>query len=239
MKKILYLVLFAFLLTGCGSKNEDKLVMVTEAGFAPYEFYENNKIVGVDVEIAKEIASAMGKELEIKDITFSSIINELKSGKGDMALAGMSITEERKKSVDFSIEYAKSRQVIVVQQNSNIKSPKDINDKKVVVQLGTVADLELTDNYKTVTVVRQKKFLAAAEDVKAGKADCIVMDYLPAVELVKENKSLKILDEELFTDSYAIAVKKGNKELLKEINKVLQRLIDEGKINEFTIKYSK
>ncbi|MEG0022496.1 MAG: ABC transporter substrate-binding protein [Bacilli bacterium] len=239
MKKILYLVLFAFLLTGCGSKNEDKLVMVTEAGFAPYEFYENNKIVGVDVEIAKEIASAMGKELEIKDITFSSIINELKSGKGDMALAGMSITEERKKSVDFSIEYAKSRQVIVVQQDSNIKSPKDINDKKVAVQLGTVADLELTDNYKTVTVVRQKKFLAAAEDVKAGKADCIVMDYLPAVELVKENKSLKILDEELFTDSYAIAVKKGNKELLKEINKVLQRLIDEGKINEFTIKYSK
>ncbi|MEG0408887.1 MAG: ABC transporter substrate-binding protein [Bacilli bacterium] len=239
MKKILYLVLFAFLLTGCGNKNEDKLVMVTEAGFAPYEFYENNKIVGVDVEIAKEIASAMGKELEIKDITFSSIINELKSGKGDMALAGMSITEERKKSVDFSIEYAKSRQVIVVQQDSNIKSPKDINDKKVAVQLGTVADLELTDNYKTVTVVRQKKFLAAAEDVKAGKADCIVMDYLPAVELVKENKSLKILDEELFTDSYAIAVKKGNKELLKEINKVLQRLIDEGKINEFTIKYSK
>ncbi|MBQ2409373.1 MAG: amino acid ABC transporter substrate-binding protein [Bacilli bacterium] len=238
MKKIL-LILFSFLLiTGCSSKNENEIVMVTEAGFAPYEYYENNEIIGVDIEIAKEIAKELGKELVIKDIAFDSIINELKSNKADFALAGMSITEERQKEVDFSVEYATSRQVIITLKDSKIKKPEDIKGKKVAVQLGTVADLVLTEDYD-VELTRQKKFLAAIEDVKAKKVDCVVMDYLPAKELLKENNELVILEEELFTDKYAVAVKKGNKELLDQINKVLQRLIDEGKIEEYTINYSK
>jgi polar amino acid transport system substrate-binding protein len=150
----------------------------------------------------------------------------------------MSITEERQKEVDFSVEYATSRQVIITLKDSKIKKPEDIKGKKVAVQLGTVADLVLTEDYD-VELTRQKKFLAAIEDVKAKKVDCVVMDYLPAKELLKENNELVILEEELFTDKYAVAVKKGNKELLDQINKVLQRLIDEGKIEEYTINYSK
>ena len=236
MKKFLITLLALLCITGCSNNNE-KLVMVTEAGFAPYEFYENNEIVGVDIEIAKEIAKSMDKKLEVKDIAFDSIINELNADKADMALAGMSITEERLKSVDFSIEYAISKQVVVVPIDSKIENPEQIHGKTVSVQLGTVADLELS-TYNDVNVIRQKKILAAAEDLKSKKSDCIVMDYLPAQKLVKSNTNLKILNEELFTDKYAVAVKKGNIELLNKINIVLQRLIDEGKIEEYTIKYS-
>lgn len=237
MKKFLITLLALLCITGCSNNNE-KLVMVTEAGFAPYEFYENNEIVGVDIEIAKEIAKSMDKKLEVKDIAFDSIINELNAGKADMALAGMSITEERLKSVDFSIEYAISKQVVVVPIDSKIENPEQIHGKTVSVQLGTVADLELS-TYSDVNVIRQKKILAAAEDLKSKKSDCIVMDYLPAQELVKSNTNLKILNEELFTDKYAVAVKKGNIELLNKINIVLQKLIDEGKIEEYIIEYSK
>lgn len=237
MKKIIVMLLTLFLITGCG-KEQNKIVMVTEAGFAPYEFYEDGQIVGVDVEVAKEIAKELGKELEIKDVAFDSIINELKSGKADFALAGMSITEERLKEVDFSIEYTTSRQVVIVKDNSNISNVNSIYDKKIAVQLGSVADLYFSNNYKNLDILRQKKYLSMVEDLKADKIDAIVMDKLPAEEIVKTNSNLKILDGYIFEDSYGIAVKKGNSNLLSTINTVLNRLITEGKIEEYIIKYS-
>lgn len=237
MKKCLLFLVMVLLLTGCG-KNDNDLVMVTEAGFPPYEFYENGKVVGVDIEIANEIAKELNKNLVIKDIAFDSIINELKSGKADFAAAGMSITEDRLREVDFTIEYIVSEQVVVVKNDSQINNIDDIKDKTISVQLGTVADQYVTKNYKEAKVNRLKKFLVAAEDVKNNKSDCIVMDKLPALELVKKNPELKILDGTLFEDKYGMAVKKGNKELLDQINKVLERLISEGKIEEYTVKFS-
>lgn len=241
MKKLFKLFIIcsiSFLLFGC-NKDDNKLVMVTEAGFAPYEYRDSSGIVGVDVDIAREIASAMGKELEIKDVAFDSLINELNSGKADFAAAGMSINEERKKEVDFSIEYVSSKQVIVVRKDYNkIKNINDLNGKTISVQLGSVADTYVTKNFKNSKIVRQKKFLSAAEDVKAKKSECIIMDELPAKELVKNNSELTILKIELFTDKYAIAVKKGNTELLNKINEVLEKLIEEGKIEEFVINHS-
>ncbi|RPF48216.1 amino acid ABC transporter substrate-binding protein (PAAT family) [Hydrogenoanaerobacterium saccharovorans] len=218
---------------------EGKLIMVTEAGFAPYEYYEGQDVVGVDVDIAKEIAAAMGKELVVKDIAFDSIIPEINAGKADIGAAGMSITPERLEEVDFTIEYATSKQVIVVKKdNTAIKNPEDIKGKKIAVQLGTVADIVVTDEYPDSTIIQQKKYLAAAEDVKSGKADCIVMDALPAQELVKANSELVILEKELFTDKYGMAVKKGNKALLDQVNTILQKLMDEGKIEEFTLNHT-
>lgn len=241
MKKLFKLFIIcsiSFLLFGC-NKDDNKLVMVTEAGFAPYEYRDSSGIVGVDVDIAREIAAAMGKELEIKDVAFDSLINELNSGKADFAAAGMSINEERKKEVDFSIEYVSSKQVIVVRKDYNkIKKNNDLNGKTISVQLGSVADTYVTKNFKNSKIVRQKKFLSAAEDVKAKKSECIIMDELPAKELVKNNSELIILKIELFTDKYAIAVKKGNTELLNKINEVLEKLIEEGKIEEFVINHS-
>lgn len=232
-------MLCLLLLNGCAKKNEDTLVMVTEAGFAPYEYYEGGKIVGVDVAIGKEIAKAMGKKLEVKDVAFDFVINEVKSGKADFGAAGMSITEERKKEIDFTIEYAVSDQVVVVRKDSNINTFDDIKNKTITVQLGTVADQYAEENFKNAKLIKHKKYLSAAQDVKSNKADCIIMDALPAKELVKENEDLRILDGILFQDKYGMIVKKGNQELLNKINEVLQRLIDENKIEEYVIEYSK
>lgn len=238
MKKIIFLLIMTLLFTNC-SKNDKQIIMITEAGFAPYEYYENGEIVGVDIAIAQEIAKELGKELIVKDVSFDFLINEIKSGKADFAAAGISITTERQKEVDFSIEYTISNQVVVVNKNSSINNFSDIANKKISVQLGTVADMYANEKYPNATIITQKKYLASAEDVKSGKADCIIMDELPAQELIKANPELKILDGILFKDSYGMIVKKGNKELLETINKVLQRLIDENKIEEYILEYSK
>ena len=236
MKKIIILLLGIFLIGGC-SKDENTLVMATEAGFAPYEYYENNEIVGVDVDIAKEIAATMGKELVIKDVAFDSIINEVKSGKADFGAAGISYSDERAEEVDFTINYTTSKQIVVVKEDSNITTA-DLANLKIAVQLGSVGDTYVTKNYPNAQITRQKKYLAAIQDLLTDKVDCVVMDELPAIEILKNNSGLKILDQELFTDSYGMIVKKGNTELLNAINEVLKKLVEEGKIEEFVIKHS-
>lgn len=237
MKKFMLLVMSILLLTGC-KRDDNKLILATEAGFAPYEYYQDGEIVGVDIDIAREIAASLGKELVIKDVSFDFIINEIKSGKSDIGAAGMSITKERLEEVDFSVEYAVSNQVVVVPMDSKITSIDQISNQRIAVQLGTVADSYVNKNYKDATVIRQKKYLSMVEDLKAGKVDLIIMDLLPASEIVKSNDGLKILDEYLFTDKYGMAIKKGNKELLDKVNDVLTRLMSEGKIEEYTIKHT-
>lgn len=236
MKKIIILLLSLFLISGCG-KDDDTLVMVTEAGFAPYEYYENGEIVGADVDIAKEIAKKLGKELIIKDVAFDSIINEVKTGKADFGAAGISYSDERAEKVDFTINYTTSKQIVIVKEDSNITT-NDLDNLKIAVQLGSVGDSYVTKNYPNAEVVRQKKYLAAIEDLKTSKVDCVVMDELPAKEILEENSGLKILENELFTDTYGMIVKKGNKELLNAINEVLEELMKNGKIEEFIINHS-
>lgn len=240
MKRI-YVLLFIcclFILTGCGKRNSNELIMVTEAGFAPYEYYENSEVVGVDVDIAREIAKEMGKTLVIKDIAFDSIINEVKTGKADFGAAGISYSEERAKNVDFSVNYAVSKQVVIVKNDSSITDINSIGNKKIAVQLGSVADTFVTDEYDEATIVRQKKYLAAIEDLKVGKVDCVVMDELPAKEIVNSNTGIKILNGALTNDSYGMVVKKGNKELLEVINKVLNRLSSDGSIDRYIIAHT-
>lgn len=236
MKKIIVILLIMFTLTGCG-KNKDQLVMVTEAGFAPYEYYENGEIVGVDIDIAKEIAKELGKELVVKDVAFDSIINEVKTGKADFGAAGISYSDERAKQVDFSINYATSKQIVIVKENSKITSPSYISNKKIAVQLGSVADTYVTENYKNANIVRQKKYLAAIQDLKDDKVDCVVMDELPAKEILASNSGLKILDSSLTEDSYGMIVKKENNELLEAINKVLDRLMQDGTIDNYIVNH--
>lgn len=238
MKRFGLILFIMILMCGCSKKDENQLVMVTEAGFAPYEYYENGEVVGVDVDIAREIAKYLGKKLVVKDIAFDSIINEVKTGKADFGAAGISYSDDRAKNVDFSINYAISKQVVIVNNNSSITNVNGISNKKIAVQLGSIADTFVTEKYKNANVVRQKKYLAAIEDLKTGKVDCVVMDELPAKEIVSKNEGIKILDGSLTNDSYGMVVKKGNKELLDAINIVLQKLKDEGKIDEFIIKHT-
>ncbi len=236
MKRVVILFLLVFL-TACG-KNDKQLIVATEAGFAPYEYYEAGEIVGVDIDIAREIAKKLNKELVIKDVAFDSIINEVKSGKADIGAAGISYDAERALEVDFSINYTTSNQVVIVKKDGNIKKISDIKDQKIAVQLGTIADSYLTKNFPDVELVREKKYLAAIEDLKSSKCEAVVMDELPAKEILKNNPSLVILDGWLTSDSYGMIVKKGNKELLEVINEVLKELSEQGKIDSYIIKHS-
>lgn len=222
-------------LGGCsGSEKKDVLVMATEATFPPYEYMDGNNIVGVDVDIAKAIAEELGMELKVENMYFDAVIPAVKSGKADFGAAGMSVTEERMKEVDFTVEYGTSMQVILTTQSSGIAAEADLNGKNVGVQLGTVADLVLTDDYPDVNLVRAKKYTDLAMELSTGKIDAIVLDSLPANQMAANNDGFVVIAEPLFTDVYAICVAKGNDELREKINTVLEKLMAEGKIAEFT-----
>lgn len=258
MKKVMSVVLAAacvLSMAACGSKKEeesksaasDKLIVGTEAGFAPYEYMKGNEVVGIDMDIAKAIADDMGKELEIKNMDFDGALVAVASGKVDFVAAGVSIDEERQKTMDFSHEYVNSTEVIVVNGENPMVSPAgeelagtDLDGKVIGVQQGNIADIWVTntDNCAAKEVKRYTKFAQAAEDLKNNKIDCIVMDKYPAEQLVASNETLSILDGVLFEDKYAIAVQKGNTEMLDAINKVIDKLIEEGKIEEFTANHT-
>ena len=222
-------------------EDSGKLIMATEAGFAPYEYTEDGStVIGVDVDIANEIAKAMGKELEIQNMDFDSALLAVQQGKVDFTAAGISVTPERQEEMDFSIEYTTSKQVVVVKKDAGrVASVDDLTADTVIgVQTGTVADFYCQDNLGSKDLKQYSKFMEAAMDLKNDRIDCIIMDSLPAEEMVKENDDLEVLDGEVFTDKYAIAVQKGNQELLDQINEVLQKLVDEGKVEEFIINHT-
>lgn len=247
MKKLVSLLLVVAMvlaMAACGKKDDDKkkLVVGTEAGFAPYEYLKGNEVVGVDMDIAKAIADELGMELEIKNMDFDGALLAVQSGKVDFVAAGVSVDPERDKVMDFSHEYVSSTEVVVVNKaNPKVSasaeglSGADLDGKIVAVQQGNIADIWVhnEDNCAPKEVKTYTKFAQASEDLKNGKVDCIVMDALPAENLVKANPELVILDGVLFEDKYAIAVDEGNKELLDKINKVIDKLIAEGKIDEF------
>ncbi len=232
MKKLLLLLCAIFLLTGC-EKEKNKLILSTEAGFAPYEYYSNGQIVGVDIDIAKKIAEYLDMDLVIKDVAFDSIISEVKTGKSDIGAAGISYTEEREKEVDFTIDYAESKQVIIVNKNSGFYTMNDLANQKIAVQLGSVADDYLTTNYENISIIREKKFLAAIQDLKDNKVAAVVMDELPATKLIDD--TMFILRDPLFTDSYGMIIRKGNSELLAAANIVIKKLKDSGEINNYIL----
>ncbi len=245
MKRLIAVLLTVVLtasLAGCKSKsNEDILIVGTEPGFAPYEYMSGKEIVGIDMDIAQAIADAMGKKLEVKSMDFDGALLAVQQGKVDLVIAGVSVSEERLEVMDFSNEYVDSTEVVVVNGDSpTVASIDDLNDKIIGVQQGNIADafVSNTDNVTAKEVKRYTKFNQAAEDLKNGKIDCIVMDQFPAEELVAANPVLKILDGTLFEDKYAIAIQKGNKELLEEVNKIIDQLKADGKIEEFTAKHT-
>lgn len=230
---ITFIVFTMLFVTGCKSK-KDTIIVGTEAGFAPYEYLEGDEVVGVDMDIAKAIADYLGKELVIKNMDFKGALAAVQSGQVDFVAAGVSVDEERMKVMDFSVDYVDSTEVVVVnKENPMVSSIDDLDGKIIGVQEGNIADFWVEENVNAKEIKRYSKFGQAAEDLKNGKIDCIVMDSHPAEEMVATNPELAILDGVLFEDKYAIAVKKGNKELLDAINTVIEQLKKEGKIEEF------
>lgn len=213
-----------------------KLVMVTNAEFPPYEFHENNEIVGIDADIAKAIADKLGMELEIQDMAFDSLIPAIQSGKADFAAAGMTIDEDRLKNVDFTETYAEAAQVIIVKSDSELGSPDDLTGKKIGVQTGTTGDI-FAEDIEDADVQRFNKGMEAVMALTQGKIDAVIIDREPAKVFVKENEGLIILDEAFTEEEYAIAIKKGNTELLEKMNGAIKELKESGELQKIIDKY--
>lgn len=243
MKKILAFVLVAIMaisLTACvNAKPTEKetLVMATNATFPPYEYYDGDEIVGIDAEIAKAIADKLGMELRIDDMEFNSIITAVNSGQADIGMAGMTITEDRKQSVDFSDSYATGVQVVIVTQDSPIQTVDDLAGKKIGVQLTTTGDIYATDEFGKDYVVQFNKGADAVLALKNGQVDAVIIDNQPAKAFVEQNEGLKILETEYANEDYCIAFKKGNDELREKVNNALNELIADGTVQDIINKY--
>ena len=245
MKKLLALaitaVLLAACLVGCGSSKmtvtEGKLIMATNAEFPPYEYYEGEKVVGIDAEIAEKIADKLGLEIEITDVSFDSIIPGVQSGKYDMGMAGMTVTDERKRSVNFSDSYATGIQSVIVKNDTSIKSIDDLNGKKIGVQTATTGDIYASDDYGEDNVKRFENGAAAVAALTADKVDCVIIDNQPAKAYVDANDGLKILDTEYAVEDYAICFSKDNEELQKKVNDALKELKEDGTVQKIIDKY--
>lgn len=221
-----------------------QLIMATNAEFPPYEYHDSSvtgpdgsDIVGIDAEIAGAIAEKLGMELVIEDIAFDSIIPELQSGKADIGAAGMTVTEDRLVNVDFSDTYATAVQVIIVTEDSEIAGPDDLAGKTIGVQQGTTGDIYASDDFGDENIDRYPKGVDAVQALLQGKVDAVIIDNEPAKVFVGENAGLKLLDAAYAEEEYAIAVKKGNTELLDQINGALAELKDSGTLDEIVGKY--
>lgn len=248
---VLALVLGMTALWACGGEKEEVkeeenvLIMATNASFPPYEFKEGDSFAGIDVEIAGLIAEKLGMTLKIEDVEFGSIIGGVQSGKFDMGMAGMTVTEERLQSVNFSTTYATGVQVVIVAEDSTIKTLDDLKadgTMKYGVQQDTTGDIYASDTvenggYGNDNVIRYKTGAEAVQALKAGKVSAVIIDNEPAKSFVAANEGLRILDAEWAVEDYAICVAKDNADLLTKINTALAELEAEGKIKEIIGKY--
>ncbi len=267
MRRILALVLALMMmltLAACGGSEEPKdggdekktLVMATNAAFPPYEYKEGDAIVGIDAEIAKAIADKLGMELEIKDVDFGAIIGGVQSGKYDFGMAGMTVTDERKESVDFTDTYATAVQVVIVKEDCKYESYEDFytgfdadgnpagvkDDIAIGVQQDTTGDIYSSDKpekwgFGEDRVTKFKTGADAVEALKAGKVMAVIIDNEPAKSFVAANKGLKIMDAAYAEEDYAICVSKKNTELRDNINKALKELIADGTVQKIIDKY--
>ena len=220
------------------------LTMATNAAFPPYEYVEGSKIVGIDAEIAGAIAEKLGLELQIDDMEFDAITTAVQGGKADIGLAGMTVTEERKEAVDFTVSYATGVQVVIVTEDSAITSVDDLfaegASHVIGVQRNSTGDLYTTwdlEDEGLATINRYSKGVDAVQALVTGKVDCVVIDNEPAKAFVASIGGLKILDTEYVLEDYAAAMSKDKPELYEAVNKALQELIDDGTVQKIIDKY--
>ena len=230
MKYLYMFCLCAVLLAGgCGKKDVPKLVMVTNATFPPYEFVSNQKIDGIDPEIIRRIASVIGYELEIQDMSFDSVIAAVQSGKADVAASGITVTEERRKQVSFTVPYVVAEQVVLVQKDSPIRSRQDLVRKRIGVQHGTTGDLFVAKNLHEPERFSNGPLAVAA--LLAGKLDAVVIDSEPAEVFLAQRPGLRRLPEALTFEEYAFAIAKNNTELLAKFNRELEKMKKTGELD--------
>jgi len=224
-------------------KKAGKIVLGTSADYPPYEFHKEvngkDEIVGFDIEIAKEIAKSLGVELEIKDMDFDGLLLALNADKVDFVIAGMTPDPERLKAVDFSEIYYKAVHGVVIKTDNKdlFKTVEDLAGKKVGAQKGAIQEKIAIAEISSVQLKSLAKIPDLILEVKNNKIDAVVMEKPVADAYVDKNKDLMLMDI-TFDDGEggsAVAVKKGNTDLVDEINKTLDRLIKDGSVDKFVL----
>ena len=248
MKKIAVILSMAMLVCGlaaCGgdsAKKSDTITFGTNAEFPPFEFVASNGVIGqydgIDMAIAKQIAEKNGMTAEIENMEFDSLLIALENGQIDAVIAGMTVTDERKEEADFSTPYYEATQVMIVKEDSDIKKASDMEGKRICVIQGYTGETCVNDMGYAYEAF--KKGTEAVMELVNGKCDVVVIDSATARKYVNDNEGLKIVeDPEAFEgEQYAIAVKKGNTELLDKINKVIEEMLADGTISDLAVKYS-
>ena len=221
---------------GCSSRDENTLKMVTEATFPPYEFLRGGEVVGVDVEICRAVAEKLGKQFAVENVDFDSVIPSVISEKADLAAAGITVTEDRKQSVDFSDVYAKTEIVLIYRKDKPVLTADDCKGKRIGVQSGNTAETIVLEQFQQ----EPERFRSAPEAcaaLKAGRCDAVLVDVEPAKNCVKGEDDLAIAPTPITLEEYAIAIRKGRPELLKAVNEVIAELKASGRIESWKDQY--
>ena len=224
------------LMCGCADKNDGTLKMITETTFPPYEFLRGQEIVGIDVEICRAVAQKLGKSFQCETVDFDSVIPAVISGKADLAAAGITVTEDRKKNVDFSDPYVKTGIVVVYKKDNPFKDKDQLKGKKIGVQAGTTSETFVTDELKQEPE-RTKSPAEAVAALKTGRVEFVIADIDPAKNCVKGEDSLALSDF-ITSEEYAIAIKKGQPELLKAINETIAELKADGRLAKWVADFT-
>lgn len=239
----LSVVFVFFCCAACGEKKDsDALVVGTNAEFPPFEMRggaNGNEIIGFDMDVAREIAAKNGKKLIIEDMKFDALIPALNSGKVDMVFAGMTVTPERAKNVDFSIPYYKVTQIVLLKQGdeAKIKNIDDLKGKKIAVALGTTGDSVASTLTPANKIIRFDSVFEAILELKNSKADLVLTDEALGEILHARNPDLVRIDLPFEDEYYAAAVKKGNQSLLDQINASLTSLKNTGEMEILLERY--
>lgn len=247
---IVALTMVVTMMAGCGSKDagagteepKEQIKFGTNAEFPPFEFISANGVIGefdgIDMKIAKQIAEDNGKEAVIENMEFDSLLMALSNGQVDAVIAGMTVDPERAEEVDFSTPYYTATQVMIVKEDSDIAKATDMAGKRIVVIQGYTGETsvkKLGYEYEAF-----KKGTEAVMELANGKCDVVVIDSATAAKYVGDTEGLKIVtDEETFgAEEYAIAVKKGDKELLDMVNTAIDKMLKDGSIADWTVEYT-
>ena len=228
MKKLAIAALAAAVLCGCSDSGADKVKMITEATFPPYEFLRGHEIVGIDVEICRAVARKLNRPFKAETVDFDSVIPAVISGKADLAAAGITVTEDRKKNVDFSIPYVKTGIVVIFKKASPFTDAAQLKGKKIGVQSGTTSETYVLEQLKQEPE-RCKSPAEAVAALKAGRVDFVISDIDPAKNCVKGEADLALSDF-ITSEEYAVAIRKGQPELLKAIDETIAELKKSGQL---------
>ena len=227
MKKLLVGLMGAAMLCGCGQK-DNTFKMITEATFPPYEFLRGQEIVGIDVEICRAVATKLGRPFKAETVDFDSVIPAVISGKADLAAAGITVTEDRKKNVDFSIPYVKTGIVVIYKKDNPFKDVEQLKGKKIGVQAGTTSENFVVNDLKQEPE-RTRSPAEAVAGLKAGRCEFVIADIDPAKNCVKGESDLALSDF-ITSEEYAVAIRKGQPDLLKAVNETITELKANGKL---------